>query len=277
MRQSEPQSRFVRTVLQLQDAYPQVRSEFAATALSHLASAYASEARLARQDARQRSWSATVDGYASQMPLLLDDVELGLPVSLTLEGDNSLAITVGDRTVILSHPRLSQQGALEQGILKDFCSRQACEQIETDKSSLEPIPASATKLRSNWNFNERGSDCSYEGITVRFRSDLNMAHARAICEQFLQEVMALAEELAWQRRHAVEIQWEQLDIQPTPGRPEHMVRLNTLGDSVLVTAPLLRASPGLLKQVLPWLRQRLDDSAAVNIELDAAAYGWQEP
>lgn len=278
--QSVQQSRFVRTVLMLQDSSPELRSEFAATALSHLAGAYAGETRLARrseQGAGLRAWSATVEQYASQMQLLLDDVELGFPVNLILEGDESLAITVGDRTVIVSHPRLSQQGALEQGILKDFCARQDCGDIQPDPRSQEPIFAAHASVKPNWNFSELGSDCSYEGITVHFRSDRNTAHARLICEQFLQEVLLLADELAAQQRHAVEVQWQQLEIQSTPDRPEHTVRLNALGDSALATVPLLQATPGLLQQVLPWLRQRLENSPQVLIEIDAASYGWQEP
>jgi len=278
--EGEPRSRFVRTVEYLQDASPEARSAFAITALSHLAGAYGAEARLARnngQGAGLRAWSATVDQYASQIQLLLDDVELGLPVRLVIEGDSSLAISVADRTVILSHPRLSQQGALEQDILKDFCSTQDCEAIQPHLASLEPIPASAARIRPSWNFTERGSNCSYRGITVTFRSDLNTANARVICEQLLQEVEVLYAELAGQSLHGVEIQWEQLDIRASPGRPEHAVRLNALGDSVLVIVPLLYASPGLLQQVLPWFRQALENAPPVSIELDADSFGWQKP
>jgi hypothetical protein len=276
----EPQSRFVRTVLTLQDAAPELRSDFAAAALSRLADAYSAEASLARQNDRGagvRAWTATVEQYASQIYLLLDDVALGLPVQLTIEGDGSLAVAVGDRTAIISHPRLSQQGALEQAILKAFCAEQDCGQIQPDQRSLEPIAASEAFIRPAWNFTERGAQCSHDGITVKFNNNENTAHARLICEQFLQEVMALLDELAGQQRLAVEIQWEQLEIQSIPGRPEHLVRLNTLGDSALVTAPLLRASPELLQQVLPWLRQWLENSSQATVEIDAARYGWQEP
>jgi hypothetical protein len=274
------QSRFVRTIITLQDAAPELRSDFATVALSRLADAYSAEASLARrneQGAGVRAWTATVEQYASQIYLLLDDVQLGLPVQLAIEGDGSLAIAVGDRTAIISHPRLSQQGALEQAILKDFCAEQECGQIQPDQRSLEPIAASRTFIRPAWNFTARGSECSHEGITVRFSNDQNTAHARLICEQFLQEVMALVDELAGQQRHAVEIQWAQLELQSIPGRPEHLVRINALGDSALLAAPLLHANPELLQRVLQWLRQWLETSSKATLEIDAAHYGWQEP
>ena len=274
---AKSQSRFMRTVVGLQDAAPEWRSEFAIAALSHLAKAYATEAELARSDANARGWSGTVDRYASEIPLLLDDVTMGLPVSLSFEADESLAISVGGRTVILSHPRLSQQDALEQSILKEYCAQQECGEEISRQGAHDPIPASVTTVRPTWNFTELGSSCSEQGITVNFQSNQNMKHARVICEQFLQEVMALAGELASQRRHAVELQWEQMAIQSIAGSPEHLVKLNTLGDSIILTAPMLFASPGVLRQVLPWVQQRLENHTAPTLEVDAAAEGWQRP
>jgi hypothetical protein len=272
------QSRFARTVMSLQDAAPEVRSDFATIALSVLANAYSTEARLAlRNDQDARAWTSTVEQYAGQIYQLLDDVELGLAVQLILEADQSLAINVGDSTVIVTHPRTSQQGALEQAILKEFCSRQECGQIESDPKAAKPISASEAYIRPAWSFTQHGSECSYEGITVRFSNSQNTAHARLICEQFLQEVMALADELAGQHRHGVEIQWEQLEMQSVPASPEHLVRLNPWGDSVLVAAPLLGGSPQLLQQVRPWLRQWLESSSQSKLEIDAASYGWQKP
>tara|TARA_R110002073_G_scaffold34686_1_gene102460 strand:- start:1066 stop:1380 length:315 start_codon:yes stop_codon:yes gene_type:complete len=104
-----------------------------------------------------------------------------------------------------------------------------------------------------------------------------MANARLICEQFMQEVITLADELAWQQRHAVPIEWGQLLIQPTPHRPEHMLQVNDLGDTVMVTVPMLYQNPGLLRRVLPWIRQRVAGEAQANLSLDASEYGWQKP
>ncbi len=276
-------TRFQRTVEYLADAAPELRSDFAATALSSLASAYVAEARLAREDARRAgrgshlwAWSARVDHYASQMPLLLDDIALGFPVRLTLEGEKSLAIMVGDRTVILSHPRLYEQGAFEQAILAAFCARHSCKQF-SPQSAAVPIPVSTVQIRPNWTFTAQKWFCTYRGITVRFNSEQNMANSRLICEQLMQEVMTLTDELAWQQRQAVVIEWDQLALQATPHRPEHMLQLNAGGDTVLVTVPMLYRSAALFGQVLPWIRERASGQEGVSVDLDADHYGWQEP
>lgn len=281
---SEGQTRFQRTVQYLQDASPELRGEFAAIALTNLADAYIAEANLARADARAtghdanlRGWSVMVDYFARQMPMLLEDIELGMPVRLTIGGEKSLAIDVADRIVIVSHPRLNQQGAFEEAILEEFCAKHSCEQFSPGSAERESIHVATAPVKPDWSFTAQESVCSYQGIKVRFQNEQNLANSRLICEQFLHEVTALTDQLAWQQRHGVSIEWDNLAIQATPHRPEHMVRLNTTGDTVLVTAPVLYRSPDLLQHVIPWVRQRLSDQTAVSIELDAEHYGWQKP
>ena len=277
------QTRFQRTVEYLQSAEPQLRSDFAIVALTRVADAFAAEARLARQqsgpgaDRQLGGWSATVERYVGQIPLLIDDIELGLPVRFTIGEEKSLAITVGDRTVIVNHPRLTQQGALEQSILKDFCGTHSCAQMAPRDADSTPIPVSTSHVRPSWNFTESDSNCSHLRITVHFDRARNMANARLICEQFLQEVMTLSDELIWQQRNAVAIEWDTLQIQTAPGRPEHIVQLNTAGDTVLVSLPLLNANPLLIKQLARWIRAHVEGEQEPAVELDASQYGWQKP
>jgi len=282
--QDESQTRFQRTVHYLQTASPELRGEFAAIALTNLTEAYIAEAQLARAEARTtghnanlRGWSAMVDYYARQMPFLLTDIEMGLPVRLMIGGEQELAITVAERTVIVSPPRLHQQSAFEQAILLDFCTAQNCEQFSPGKATPESVPIATVAVRPDWTFSVEGPDCTYEGIQVRFASDKILANSRLICEQFLSELMTLIDQLAWQQRHGVAIEWDYLDIQATPHRPEHMVPLNRSGDSLLVTVPLLYRSPELQQQVLPWIRGRLSNQQGISVELKADHYGWQKP
>jgi hypothetical protein len=46
---------------------------------------------------------------------------------------------------------------------------------------------------------------------------------------------------------------------------------------VLVTIPVLYRSSGLLKDILPWMQQRLDGAQDPVIKLEAARYGWDKP
>ena len=277
------QSRYHRTAQYVQGASPQLRGEFATIALTNLADTYIAEAEIARGEARSsgshanlRGWSLAVNHFAHQIPFLLEDIELGLPVSFFMAGGNSLAVSVADRTVILSSPRLNRQNLFEQAILEEFCSRNSCQQFVSQDAVTEPIPVSSVYVRPDWKFTTQGAICSYEGITVHFQRQQNLTKARLICEQFLQEVMILTNEIAWQSGLAVPIEWNELEIQQAPRRPEHIIKLNRLGDTIVASIPLIYGSPKLLGHIVPWVRKWLVDPQEAAIELDAETYGWEE-
>ncbi len=280
-------SRFQRTAGFLQDSVAQDRADFAASALTELAAVYMAEADLARSQASAREgnvrakllgWSIAVDQYANQLLLVLDDVEQGYPVSLRQDPLGPVGITVADRTVILGHPRADQQAALETRVLGDFCSSHDCEQMTPTAPGpgpgREPVPVSAIRVNPLWTFASSGPVCANEGLEVHFASARDLATLRGLCEELVQEVAALATDLAWQKRHGVDIDWDALAIDTTPGRPEHLVRLNAAGDSVLLTIPLLYATQNLLQDIKPWLRARASGEPPPAIRLDAARYGW---
>ena len=273
-------SRFDRTLLSLQTAPPDAQADFARAALGGLAEIYMAEADLARQEAgsgngerKLLGWSRAVDRYAGQLLVLLEEVDLGLPVSLSVNREGAASVAVGGRPVMLNHPRPGQQGAFEQRVLEEFCARHDCEPLTRAEEDSAPIPLTAATVSPHWTFTERGPVCSLEGLAVRFDSASDLQRKRDTCEQLLHEASTLAAEIAWQRRHGVEIGWEQLAIRPTPQRPEHLVQLNRAGDVVLLSAPLLNAVPAILEELSPWLRAR-SEGAAARLELEGADFGW---
>ncbi len=281
---AEASSRFQRTVNYLQAAPPDEQADFALAALGELAAVYMAEADLARTQAagqgdsgraRLWSWSVAVDQYASQLLLLMDDVEQGYPVVLRSAQHTDVTITVADRVVMLGHPRPDQQGAYEQRVLMDFCSGHECERITVTDATPAPIPLSQARANPLWTFTDRGPICSNEGIEVYFRSAENLPSLRGLCEQLAVEATALASELTWQTRHGVEIDWDGLAVSATPGRPEHLLRVNAAGDSILLTMPLLFASENLLVDLKPWVYARVTGGESAAVRLDAADYGWQ--
>lgn len=281
---AEGESRFRRTVAHLQAAPPSVQSQFAFTALTVLAQAHAREAALAREelqlngkDGKLLGWSIAVDQYARQLLVMRDDMEPDIPPGLSLGAGGPLTLVLGERSIILSHPRTDQQSAFEQSILYEFCTRHDCDLYTAADIERQAIPVSSGRVRPDWIFSPQGPVCSYQGIQVQFTNTGKMAMSRLLCEQFLQEVMLLSNELAWQRRHAVIVEWEYLAIAATPGQPEHMISLNSLGDSVLASTPMLySAGAALLEKIKPWLLDREGDGGNLLLLLIAQDYGWED-
>ena len=281
----EPQSRFVRTAMALTLATEEERADFASIALAELAVTYLAEADLARHQSRYAergnklgSWSAGVYGFVDQLVLVQEDIDYGFPVELRHLYDQVIGVNSAGRTVILTHPRADQQAAYEQQVLTDFCARHDCTSLTTLLAGEEPdpIPVTAASARPEWDFRDSGPVCSHRGIQLRFGSSAELANHRNLCEQLMQEAESLAAELAWQRRHGVSVDWPRLSTAATPGRPEHIIKLNRAGDSILVPLPLLHSTDGLLQQLTPWLRNRYDgESQLAHVELEAAELGWE--
>jgi hypothetical protein len=102
-----------------------------------------------------------------------------------------------------------------------------------------------------------------------------LSRIKPLCRQLLQELASLQNDLLWQQRHGVQLDWDYLDTRAIPERPIHLVTLNERGDSLLLAVPILHNSTGLLMDVKPWLvSQQSGDHPAVLI-LKAENYGWK--
>jgi hypothetical protein len=272
-------SRFERTVLSLGGSSDELRAAFAEVALAELASIYLAEADLARSQAagadrpgKLLRWSLAVDRYADDLLLVLEDVRQGFPVAVMPGSREGASLVVAGRRIVLTHPRLNQQGVFQQQILADFCAREDCEPLTAEDDDAEAIPVSPSMVKPLWAFTEQGPVCSHRGLSVRFSSGGNLGRQRGVCHQLFQELAVLATEFAWQRRHGSEVDWARLAIQSTPHQPEHIVTLNRSGDSILVSVPLLYSAPGLLGDVVPWLQAAYGGRTPEPRELRAEDY-----
>lgn len=260
----EALSRFQRTAVALQGAEPEVRGQFASAALNELLEIYIAESDLARSEAladggekKLYAWSLAVDRYANSLETVLFDIDQGHSVEIGLRREASIALRVNSRQIMLTHPRHSQQFAYEQRVLLEFCRLRDCERLTESRIPLRlPLYSDASAPQPSWVFTENDTVCAFDGIEVFFDSVEGLAGLRNACQQFFQEVSDLLTEISWQQLHGAAIEWDTLTIRPTPGQTEHFVRLNTPGDTVLASLPMLYANAGLLQQLAPWLRDR---------------------
>ncbi|MDX1698639.1 MAG: hypothetical protein R3308_10150, partial [Thiohalobacterales bacterium] len=184
-------SRYDKTVMYLQTSDTQSRVGFARIALELLTLAYLEEAEIAREDEEGSpgernlgAWAAAVERYARQFGLMLDDLDLGLPILLAREAGDAISLNVAGRKVILSHPRPSQQAVFEQRVLQEFCGLHACEEFARDHAATTPIPMSAGSVRPRWVFTGDGPSCTLDGLSIRFATTVDLSRARPFCVDF---------------------------------------------------------------------------------------------
>jgi len=182
---------------------------------------------------------------------------------------------------MISHPRGGQQAALEQAILKRFCAQEDCLQLLSAGHGRGPeaIFASPVNRPPSWSFTPLGPVCQRDGLRIQFPvmgggSAGSLGQYRSLCQQLFAELQQLAAELQAQLQQGVVPEWAALVVSANPHRPEHSVRLNSTGDSILLAVPLLHSTPGLLARLIPWLRPLVESAAAPELLLQAAELGW---
>ena len=280
-------SRFQRLVASLEGAEPASRSRFARAALLQMAEVHLAEAGLARNQSAQSmererllGWARAVELYAGQLLELHDRVEQGAPVVLLPELLAHPGILVAGRSTVISHPRGDQQQALEQAILHAFCEQEDCLQLLAAEVELLPGPIleSPAGIPPNWSFSRSGPVCEQRGLQIEFPAGGggagSLAQYRSLCQQLFSELQLLVADLRGQLRQGVVPDWSALAISAAPHRPEHDIRLNRVGDSLLLAVPLLHSTPGLLPRLLPWLRSLAETGAAPGLVLQARELGW---
>ncbi|MEP5567132.1 MAG: hypothetical protein ABJN62_04800 [Halioglobus sp.] len=274
-------SRYYKILDSLQSADSTTQGSFASIALLELMEVYFAEADLARNESgssaersKRIGWSRAVEQYSTQLSLVIDDIDSGMPVALHLHAREVAAVSVAGRTIMLAHPRSGQQQAYEQSVLTRFCIGDVCRDLVAATETHEPIPMSSATVTPHWDFGPSGPVCSHLNLSIEFDSGGKLALQKQLCQQFMQEVEVLSTEIAWQTKHGVDTQWYSLSIKPTPMKPEHLVLLNTAGDSLLISLPLLYGTKDALKKVTPWLRGRHASEGPPAVSLEANRLGW---
>lgn len=282
------QSRFQRTLLSVQRADAEARADFAVIALSELSAALSAEIDLVETEIAQgavqgklRGWVLAVGQYLGELEQVRAAVEQGFDVRLSLGPGNQPEVWVDHRAIIAVHPRPGHQALLEQAILAEFCSTRDCARF-TAASAIpspedgEPIPVSRGAVRPAWRFDARGPVCELRDLSVHFSASSDLGLNRALCEQFLLEAVRLVDEIAWQRRHGVEVDWSGLAMSTFPTRPGQVLRLNDAGDSIIVSMPVIHGTDGLLARLTPWIRGEIGQGTPRPLALKAADLGWEK-
>ncbi len=274
-------TRFERTLYAVQQMPVETQVRFAKSALYELSLAYREEAGVALLEAENEggdrtlmAWSRAVERYASDIDRLLAALEEGFPVYLRMSIRDAVSVAVADRVIMLNHPRVGEQRRYEQQVLEHFCARASCNALTASGQKAEPIKLSARQIRPLWSFTSDGPVCSYRELSIAFSSDDNLARARELCVEVLTEALLLAEEVAWQIRHGVIIQWDALELHGTSGRTQHRLTLNDAGDTVIALVPMIYRSKALLQRLAPWVREIAESDAAAPLRLDARDFGW---
>lgn len=279
------ESLFDRTVSAVQKSPQENRVDFATAALRELVETYMAEADLARKEGSKNNensklsgWAVSVDRFADQLLVAMEDVDAGFPVDLSETASGAVGLTVADRMIVLAHPRADQQRVYEQRVLADFCSQKNCSSLIRDTDENNVAPLSSVPITPLWSFTTDGPICisNEDEIEIQFNATRNLSLIRAQCRELLREFRSLREEISWHIRHGVRVHWKNMALLDTPDKSEHIVVLNGTGDSALLVLPLLYSSPEVLKQFGMWLSSKAKSRESEKLRVEAVNIVWED-
>ena len=276
---------FKQVVAALQQESPGSQTRFATNALAVLVEIHLAEADLARNEAHELDqkekllgWAEAVDQFADLLMLVMHDVTAGFPVNFLTGSPGPVTLTVAGRMVLLSPPRADQQQAYELRVLSEYCSRGVCANTVVKDEASDPISLSSPTQPPQWQFNEQGPVCfsDEDAIHVQFHSTDNLSLLRTHCEQLFFEIRSLQHEIRSRRAQGTALDWETMALFASPGEPEHRVQLNRSGDSLVLSLPLIYASPQLFELLRARLQAEGQSRAGEVLLIDSFQFGWEE-
>jgi hypothetical protein len=276
-------SRFHRTAMALQTEPDEVRASFVEIALMQMIEVYLAESDLARDEAgraegneKLSGWVVSVDAYTDALLETTELVQAGAPVELVFMDGGAVAALTEGKLTILAHPRAAQQSTFESNVLNFFCADRRCAELTTQTINAEPIAETQPTLNPHWIFNGNSAICQGESgsISIEYQSQSNLSVKRSHCKQLLAEIRLVVAEMIRQSRHGVELDWSLLALSPIPQSTAHLLRFNELGDSSVLSVPVIYASGNILWDLRPWFEARLSGAPDPTVDLLSSEYDW---
>ncbi len=253
-------------------AAPTVRSDFAASALHEMATAYADEASRARIDTGTHlaRWADAVDSYANELWRIADSITDAASIEIRVGAGSDVEVIIDGTTVVISGPRPQLQLSFEQDILASFCAQQPCAALLAEFQPPHYAMA-APDSTIEWTFSEySGPICGNDqGLEFQFLDTQNLAHKREACARVIAELEHLALEIRRHRAAGVRVDWDHLAIYASAPEPQQRVELNRDGDSLLMSVPALAAATRLFVLVKPWLAARASGKPLRQVVINA--------
>jgi hypothetical protein len=274
-------SRFVQLAALLAKAPSPLPEDFARAGLAEMIQAYAEEADLALQDRRARArnpglprWSRNVASYALHLRDMAVGLDNGGHASISVGPGGQVLLFLDSGPVVVSGPRISEPGVLEERILRRFCARHPCESLLAMHRPVSAPPKPPSPVRAllpvsvSWVFNARGGPrCRGDGgLELQFRDSRELLRKRRLCTRVVRELNALAAALESRLTDGGVVQWEDLQV------ASDSVRLNRAGEQLRLDLPTLAAAPEIVSGARDWLAARAGGGDAGWVLNDAGRF-----
>ncbi|MCP5150441.1 MAG: hypothetical protein H6983_17540 [Ectothiorhodospiraceae bacterium] len=215
-----------------------------------------------KRAADRASWARSTAGFVDRLVMLEETLYDADRIAVRAQPDGSVLLVVGREKVLVSSPRIGRQRDLEARIVEQFCLETGCPGLDAvasaDSGGLAGIghPPAATVLGGEWSAGD-GEGTTYttsDGLRFDFRDMRRMDRKREAAEIVVRELRELAVVLGSLTSQGVPVDWNAITVSESASGGGHAVRVNRLGDYVVLDLSALARAPQLVALGVPWLR-----------------------
>jgi hypothetical protein len=252
----------------LQSASDEVRADFGSVALSEMITVYELEFdKLSvagqvshREMARQARWAAALQDFLDGLYAARDELDAGALVEVFVSPPVTVQLSIGERLLAVSSPRIDNPQALSQQIVQVYCDSFVCDPDVIDPPQPKPVIPAA---RGGWSF-AAGKASTFEtddGLGFMFADVRRRARKEQVCIQIYEELQRLSTALADARRRGLAVDMKVLQVRASGHGDDQRVLISTTGQSLRLYLPLLVQVPGIVEIARHWIAARsLGDS-----------------
>ena len=277
-------SRLVQLALHLEVADPELKYEFYRIALIEMYNTYLEELnksytnlpRNPKKRAKVRRWGYATHDYLEYLDQYFFQLDSGSAMDFYVNRQNKIVIFIeGESPVIISGPNPMANKQIEYNIVEQFCQLYDCiEYFERthydnnrplDDTDVEGIDSDETllygQITGTWNIKKdmQADFVTTSGVVVEFSSLKNRSFKEQWALDIANEIEDLINGLDNAQRKGNKIQWTLLNMNESSiADNTHKIIINSKGDFIKLSLPLIRNSKTLFQQLVPWIKTRFE-------------------
>ncbi len=232
-----------------------LRRNFAEVSLQGLIAA--NRVEIARAGSAGGRWQAGASQYVAHLEALLAQLAHVSAITVVRERHGVVRLALDAEQVMLSVPRLSQQGRFEAALAKRWCPEVNCAAAPATLS--EAVHAQTREVHREWLFSDQGPPvlAATDGLNCTFGDTRHLQLKETACAGVMHELRLVAAGLRAVTQRGGTLDWNSFKVHYSAQDEALRVTYDAQGAYFNLELHYLTQAPEIWREAIPWLQARL--------------------
>ncbi len=234
-----------------------LRRNFAEISLTALIAANQAEIARAGRAGHRGRWQTGASQYVAHLEALLAQLSTVGEIAVVRERHGVVRLALDADQVMLTVPRLSQQGKFEAALAARLCRDMNC--AEAASPLTETLQAQTREVQREWLFSDQGPPvlAAADGLNCTFGDTRHLQLKEAACSGVMQELRLVAAGLRAVAQSGGTLDWNSFKVHYSPLDEGVRVTYDAQGTYFNLELHYLGHAPEIWREAIPWLQARL--------------------